>query len=236
VAAKIDIYGGVKPWEVPAYTLPTAARHVRVPAATLRYWVFGRTCLSAGKVCHALPLIDIPKQKPRFLSFLHLVEAHVLASMRRKHELPMHKVRKALAFVEKELKVKHPLATEDFRTDGVDLFVERVGKVINVSSHGQMEIKAALDVGLRRIRYEGGLARRLFPFVRSGDESEQPMLIEIDPRMAFGRPVLTGTGIRVEDVAERFQAGESAAALARDFDVDLVMIEEAVRAVPRAAA
>ena len=80
-----------------------------------------------------------------------------------------------------------------------------------------------------------GLALRLFPFVRSDDEAEQPKLVVIDPRIAFGRPVIDGTGIPVEDIAERFLAGESAEALAKDFRVEQEMVEEAVRAARAAA-
>ncbi len=231
-----DIYGGSKPWDVPAYTLPVAARLVRVPAATLRYWVVGREYVYDGRPRHAKPLIPVPPRRPRFLSFLNLVEAHVLASMRRKHEIPMHKVRSALAYLERQFDSKHPLATEDFRTNGVDLFVDRVNEgIINVSSSGQTEMREALTARLQRIGYEGGLARRLYPFVRADEEADQPMLVVIDPRIAFGRPVLDGTGIPVEDIAERFNAGESAVALAKDFRVKQEMVEEAVRATRAAA-
>lgn len=233
--SEVDIYSGSKPWEVPAYTLPVAARYVRLPPATLRYWVVGRDYVWNGQPKHAKPLIKVPKARPRFLSFLNLVEAHVLASMRRTHELPMHKVRSALAYLEKELDCAHPLATESFRTDGIDLFVDRVNKIINVSSAGQTGMREALDASLQRIGYEGGLALRLFPFVRSDDEAEQPKLVVIDPRIAFGRPVIDGTGIPVEDIAERFLAGESAEALAKDFRVEQEMVEEAVRATRAAA-
>ena len=238
MASALDIYGGSKPWDVPAYTLPVAARHVRVPAATLRYWVVGRDYVWKGQPKRAKPLIEVRDTRPRFLSFLNLVEAHVLASMRRKHELPMHKVRSALAYLEKELGCKHPLATETFRTDGVDLFVDRMNDVINVSGGGQTEIKQALAAGLQRIGYEGGLALRLYPYVRRDDGVEQPKLVVIDPRISFGRPVLDGTGIPVDDIAERFLAGESAIALAKDFRVKPEMVEEAVRAAapPRVAA
>jgi uncharacterized protein (DUF433 family) len=234
VANGVDIYGGVKPWDVPAYTLPTAARHVRIPAATLRSWVLGRPYEAANQTRHSPALIRVPQGRPRFLTFTNLVEAHVLASMRRKHELPMHKVRKAIKYLESELGVEHPLATETFKTNGVDLFVNRFGRLVNVSKDGQTEMKDAIEAGLTRINYEMGIASQLFPLIRA-DGFEQPKLIVIDPRVAFGRPVLLGTGVPVDEIAQRFQAGESAAELAKDFRVKEPMVEEAIRA-SRAAA
>lgn len=228
MAAGKDIYGGANPWDIAAYTLPTAARHVRVPVATLRSWVCGRAYPVGSETKRSLPLIRVRRERPLFLTFTNLVEAHVLASMRRKYDLPMHKVRKAIKYVEDDMGVAHPLSTEKFKTDGVDLFVERYGALINASKDGQHEIKLAIEAGLTRITYEMGQARQLYPLVRS--DGEQPMLIVIDPRIAFGRPVLAGSSVPVDEVAERFQAGESAAELARDFRVEERMVEEAIRA------
>jgi uncharacterized protein (DUF433 family) len=53
--------------------------------------------------------------------------------------------------------------------------------------------------------------------------------IEVDPRRAFGRPVLAGTSAPAEDVAARFLAGEGVAALAADYDAPGEQIEEAIR-------
>lgn len=229
MATAVDIYGGADPWNVPAYTLPAAARHVRIPSATLRSWVCGRQYPVGEESRRSLPLIKVPNRRPRFLTFVNLVEAHVLASMRRKHELPMRTVRKAIKFVEDELGVAHPLASEAFKTNGVDVFVERYGKLINASKDGQSEIKEAIEAGLTRINYEMGIALQLFPLTRANG-IEQPKLIVIDPRMSFGRPVLAGSGIPVDEVFQRFQAGESPAELAGDFRVEEQMVDEAIRA------
>ena len=58
----------------------------------------------------------------------------------------------------------------------------------------------------------------------------------IDPRISFGRPVIAGTNIRTSIVAERYLAGESINALARDYGRDHGEIEEAIRCeIPTAA-
>ncbi|MBY0398629.1 MAG: DUF433 domain-containing protein [Thermoleophilia bacterium] len=59
----------------------------------------------------------------------------------------------------------------------------------------------------------------------------------VDPNRAFGRPLFEHGGARVEDVLDRWLAGESWEALSRDFRVPVEEIEDAARtAAARAAA
>ncbi|MGA3124776.1 MAG: DUF433 domain-containing protein, partial [Polyangiaceae bacterium] len=178
-------------------------------------------------------VIRLPKGQRRFLSFTNLVEVHLLAAMRRKHALKLDAIRKAVRYVHDALDVEHPLASEQFKTNGVDLFVERLGKIINASREGQLGMKAVLVGSLARVEYdERGRAVRLFPLLR---RAAAPRSIVIDPRRAFGRPVIVGTAVPVVDVRSRFDAGDSVEQLARDFDVTPQLIEDALRATSQAA-
>jgi uncharacterized protein (DUF433 family) len=51
----------------------------------------------------------------------------------------------------------------------------------------------------------------------------------IDPEVAFGRPVITGTRITTRVLFARFEAGESAAKLARDYEIEVAQVEDAIR-------
>lgn len=214
--------------EAPAYRVAEAALYLGIPAATLRYWVKGARYRTRGGVRTAAPLIQTPE--PGVLSFLNLVEAHVLDAIRRQHKLSLQGVRRALDYLEDRFPAKHPLAEESFATDGANLFVERYGELVNVSAGGQMALREVLDAHLRRIeRDDAGLPVRLFPYIRR-TALDEPRRIAIDPRVQFGRPVLAGTGIPTEVIAERFKAGESLDDLARDYGRTPDEIQEAVRA------
>lgn len=114
-------------------------------------------------------------------------------------------------------------------TNGVDLFIERYGELINASSGGRKELKAALNAHLERIEPDDkGLAIKLYPFTRSS-EVDNPRLVVIDPRIAFGRLTIAGTGIATNVLKERYKAGESMEELAFDCDCDRLSIEEAIR-------
>jgi uncharacterized protein (DUF433 family) len=92
-----------------------------------------------------------------------------------------------------------------------------------------VELREAIEQGLARVFYADGVACQLFPLTRGADGPEQPRHIVIDPRVAFGRPVLTGTAIPVEEVAQRFQGGDSIDTLAREFGVATDLVSEALR-------
>jgi len=64
------------------------------------------------------------------------VEAHVLAAIRRRHGVKLPKVRAALDYVRKQFQVERPLIDQAFQTNGLDLFVERYGDMINASREG----------------------------------------------------------------------------------------------------
>ena len=216
---------------MPCYSIPEAAHYLRIPETTLRSWVRGRKYPTSGGDQFFQPVIELPDDSQNLLSFINLVEIHVLDAIRRDHRISLHKVRIAIDFIEKELKSDHPLAYHKLETDGLDLFVEEYGQLINVSQTGQLVLRNLLQAHLRRIdRDSAGYARRLYPFTRKRLQLiEEPKAIVIDPRISFGRPVLAGTGIPTAIIAERYKAGEAIGALADDYDRPTLEIEEAIR-------
>lgn len=222
------IYGGRDPRHLAAYTVAEASRYVRVPPGTLHRWLHPEVGL-------------IVPDEPPFMSFTNLVEAHVLAAMRRAHRVSMPRIRRALDYVRTRLDVERPLVESQFETDGIDLFLQELGALVNVSRGGQFASREMLDAHLSRIeRDKAGIAWRLYPFVRSDTSAEamntMPKIVAIDPRVAFGRPVIAGTGIRVEHLAARYLAGDSIDELAHDYDLPPAKVEEAIRASLPAAA
>jgi uncharacterized protein (DUF433 family) len=188
----------------------------------------------AGRVKRSQPLIHLDDPRKQYLSFLNLVEAHVLAAIRRRHGVKLPKVRKALAYVSRQFRVEHPLIDQAFQTDGLDLFVEHYGELINASREGQHEMKEMIGVYLKRIEWDAsGLPIRLYPFTRDTQTEVPPALdprvVVMNPAVSFGRPVITGTGIPVASIYERYRAGDSVADLARDFALGIGDIEEAIR-------
>lgn len=215
--------------EAPAYSVPEASHYLRIPASTIRWWVTGR-CYHPETGPQAFkPIIELPEKDNTLLSFINMVEIHVLDAIRRKHRIPLEKVRTALQYLKKEFHSKHPLAEGEFETDGINLFVQKYGRLINISQAGQLAIRELLEAHLQRIeRDAAGLPLRLYPFTRKR-ELHEPKTVVIDPYISFGRPVLAGTGIATSVIAERYKAGESMDQLAKDYGRNRLEIEEAIR-------
>jgi uncharacterized protein (DUF433 family) len=229
-------HGKTELLEMPNYRLPEAAHYLRVPLSTLRSWIFGQVYVTREGVQSSKAIINIPHDVgPPRLSFVNMVEAHVLSGIRYHHGVSLPAVRRAVSYLEKESGSKHPLAHEEFLTDGVNLFVERLG-LLNVSAPGQYAMLEILYALLRRVECDDhGLAIRLYPFSRrptlspAGVLEDSPRAVVIDPRVAFGRPVLAGTGITTLSIAERFDAGEEVEELAADYGRSSREIHEAIR-------
>jgi uncharacterized protein (DUF433 family) len=218
--------------DAPRYLLGEAAHYLGVPRSTISVWSVGQeypTRHEGRKF--ASPLIKISEREPPTLSFWNLVELYVLASIRRQYGIPLQRVRKAMDVIRKDLGGKRPLLEEAFSTDGVDLFVDRFKKLVNVTSE---QLKMFLDQSVERIVPDSNqLAKKFYPWRRGPDE---PKTVEIDPQRAFGRLVIAGTGIPTEIIAERFLAGDSIGHLAADYKLDAEKIQEAIRWETRAPA
>ena len=159
----------------PAYSVAEAAHYLRIPEETLRSWVVGRLYPVAGQWKRSRALIHLGDPKRQYLSFINLVEAHVLAAIRRRHGVKLPKVRNALDYVRRQFRVEHPLIGQYFQTDGLDLFVERYGDLINASRDGQRAMMEIIGVYLKRIEWDArGLPIKLYPFTRDTQTGAAP--------------------------------------------------------------
>ena len=215
---------------LPNYTVLEASHYLRIPPSTIKSWVTGRDYQVQAGQRRFHRLIRPAQEEPvRLLSFVNLVEAHVLHSIRHIHQVRLRKVRFALDYVERQFGDRHPLATQQFQTDGVDLFIEKLGNLIIASAGGQVALREAFEAHLKRVEHDvHGIAARLFPFTRPS-HADQPKIIVIDPRVSFGRPIIAGSGIPTSAIVERYHAGESTDHLAKDYRRSPEEIEEAVR-------
>ncbi len=220
---------------MPAYGIAEAAGYLRLPVSTLRAWLLGQRYRAGGEAKFFKPVIDIADRKERRLSFINLVEAFVLAGIRRQHEIPLPKVRNAVDYLRRTFATKRPLADEQFETDGIDLFVEKMGSLIGAMQEGQIQMRDIIRNRLERVQRDPkGVPEKIVLFPAPAGKPRAVDVV-IDPRLSFGRPILDRFGVRTAILAERFDAGEDIEALAREYSAPPEAIQNAIRCERRAA-
>lgn len=204
----------------PLYTRVETARYTQTPISTLQYW------------CHAGAVI-MPAEPHDMggMSFINLIETHVLSALRRTNRVPLHKIRSAVRWLKKETGVSHPLAELDIQTDGLNLFIQHLGQLISASENGQLVIRQIIERYLSRIERDlQGMPVRFYPFTRDADGAVNvPRLIVMNPFVAFGHPVVQDTRVTTSIILERWSAGDDINLLAADYKLSSEAIQEAIR-------
>lgn len=217
----------------PAYRASEVAHVLALPPATVQAWSFGHDYLHGdGTRKRFARVIEPADARKRLLSFANMCELHLLGVIRRHHRVQLPQVRKAVTYMQRKLGEDRPLLSRQLRTNGIDLFVESAGQLLNVSKEGQQALRDDFERALSRVDFNRqGDVVRLFPFTKptSYSHEEQPRIVVIDPQRSFGRPVVIGAYVRTEVIKDRFLAGDSMAEMAGDYRVSVAEIEEAIR-------
>lgn len=223
------------PNELPRYTIPEAARYLRMAPTTLTSWVAGRTYPVAGGEKLWAGLIRKPDEKDPRLSFSNLIEAHVLLALRKQYRIKIKEVRTALDYAQAKYKIPRVLLSPQLRAIKGNVFLEQMNELTNLGKGGQAAMPEILEAYLERIEWQPTGPVRIFPITRP-QAIDSPKILAIDPKVAFGRPVIERNAIKTSSIAERFLAGESISDLADDYDLEVFEIEEALRyEIPKAA-
>jgi len=225
------------PREIPIYSIPQATQYLRLPKDRLRSWVGVWSSKTKADKRFFEPLIKLPnpknfellpQSKTTLLSFINLVEAHVLIAIFKATGFSRKQLSTALDYINDYLSTPQLYAGKEFERKVRNLLFESFGQKLAASDREQ-EAKQILNTYFDRIvRDEAGLPLKLYPFTKLPG-SDEPKTVMIDPRISFGRPVLAGTGIPTAILAERYKAGDSIDELAEDYNCNRLQIEEGIR-------
>lgn len=201
-----------------------------MPAATIRSWLFSRPYETAAGQQYSVGVIEPPGDSLDRLSFLNLIEAHVLRSLRTRHGVSMGDVRKALEYAQSEFGIDRLLIHDQLKAAPGHMFLERYSGLIDLPKGGQLALKDVFEAHLERVVHDAKdhLPVRFYPwFPIEGQQSKR--VIVVDPRVAFGSPITETHSIRTAVIADRYEAGEAVDDLANDYELDHGTIEDAIR-------
>ena len=140
--------------------------------------------------------------------------------------MPRNRIRPGVEAVRAELGIGHALASRLLYTDGAELLVRYAAdEEMEVARNRQRQLTETVRSQLALITYgSDGYASR----IRLPDYG--PAEVVVDPEVAFGAPVVAQAGARVQDLLDRFWAGEGVNAIAADFDMNAERVEAVIRA------
>ena len=222
------------PLSAGAYTLPDAARLLRLPLPRLRSWVRGALLAEAEGPVRRFPAGPFETRgegKDRHFGFHTLIELFTIAQLRG-HGVKMATLQAGRRELEERFDTAHPFALRGLLTDGKRLLKELGDEaLLELGSGGQTAFESVLDPFCHRLDFDTAtqLATRFYPAGRT-------VSILVDPRQSFGRPVIAGTNITTESIATLMRGGESVEAVASDFRVAASDVEAAWRFEDRVAA
>jgi uncharacterized protein (DUF433 family) len=226
-------------FDVPLYSVSDAARHIDVPRSTFDTWVRGYSRRPEGRspVIGAPVVTFIPDHRGPTVPFVGLAEGFVLAAFR-EAGVPLQRIRPAITRLQEELGIAHVLASRSLYTDGAEVLYDYAARrdegelldlvVVRTKQH---QFSDVVKDYLRRITYgsDGWASQVRLPTYGTAE-------VVVDPGVAFGLPLVAHGGARVEDLVDRFLAGDTISDIADDFDVPLDQVEDVIRVATRTAA
>jgi uncharacterized protein (DUF433 family) len=213
------------------YSETAAARLLRVAPSTLHWWL-------EGKPPRYRPVIRAEATGSRVVTWAEFVEAGLLRSYRRDHDVPLRELRDFIDRLRDEFGVPYPLADRrPFIGPGRRLLIDLQGRsnldpdfCLVAVANGQAVLTAPGEDFFSRVDWNGDEPGAWRPH----DDAASP--VRVSPLMRFGRPAIGG--ISTEAIAGELDAGASDEEVAGEFglDVDSVRWAHSYELAQRAAA
>ena len=196
------------------FTLRETAAYLDVPKSTVHWWAREQDAE------HPLITCFPPRGRQATVPFIGFAEAFVLSSFRRAG-VPLQRIRPAVEVLTKEIGVEYALASRRLYTDGAEVLFDYANK------RGEREVMDLVVVRTKQSQFSG-VVKDYLKRIHYGtdgwaDSVRLPTYananVVVDPKVAFGLPLVVRGGARVEDLVDRFQAGDSVKEIAADFSV-----------------
>lgn len=210
------------------YTVPEAARLIRMPARSINRWLGGYAYRSGGKPRRMPPLWtpELPANDDGLeLGFRDLIELRFIQAFVREN-VDLRVIRACLEGAREAVDDPRPFSTRRFKTDGRTIFLESLkadgaSEMLDLK-RGQYVIKAVLEQTFRDLDLDGEVVSRWRPY--QGKDT-----IVIDPKRAFGQPIAAEAGVPTVALADAVKAEGSIERVARLYEVPVAVVRDAMR-------
>jgi len=212
------------------YTVPDIAMILGIPYSKVNRWITSfwndRFAISYGESYSWK--VDLTKA----VNFHTLVEIYTFfqlsqAGVSSKNILIAHDI------LSKQLDTPYPFAKRDvinqLRTDGQKVMIEQKdGSIYTIDAHMQFKLKIIKDFFKNLDFDSNAMATRFWPLGKGKS-------VVCDPHHQFGQPVINGTNIVAEVIADMVKAGDHVDFVARTYGLRKSQVEDAVEYTRKAA-
>jgi uncharacterized protein (DUF433 family) len=209
------------------YTVPEAARLLRIRPLNIRRWLGGYRFEQGDQLIEMPPLWkpQLPGYEHHIeLGFRDLIELRFVKAFL-DHGLGLKTIRHCLEYARECVKDDRPFSTRRFQTDGKTIFLDSLkdtgdDELLDLRSR-QYVIKKIIERTFKDLDISDEIVSRWRPF--GGKES-----IVIDPQRAFGQPIASRSGVPTITIADAVKAEGSVQRVSYLYDVSVPVIRDAV--------
>jgi uncharacterized protein (DUF433 family) len=207
------------------YTIPEAAKYARMSPATLRSWFWG------GKDRQPLHPNQIDSPDFKAISFLDLIEAVAIRSLRVDYQISFQKFREAVKTARDRYGVDHPFAQQRRKTIliGRDLHIfldDDSGNPVQITGRnvGQESFRTCIEAYMQDLTFdEKGIVNLYRAFHFNGQD------IVLTPKIHFGDPIVRENGYTAQTLYKAAIAEGSIKRAAEIYEASVESVEAAYR-------
>ena len=230
------------------YTVPEAARLLRIPAVSIRRWLAGYTYSRRG-VRHFQPPLwtpQLPKADDRIeLGFRDLIELRFVAAFIAEGlKLPV--IRACLDTARSLVGNDHPFSTQRFKTDGRRIYLESLERISTEATPAELPPKHYAAAEAVRPAQVLDLRNRQYVFAQIVERTFRDLDIDadsvirwrpykgkssivVDPQRAFGQPITAAGYVPTVALAGAVEAEGSTRRVAYLYDIPIAAVRDAVQ-------
>ena len=164
---------------------------------------------------------DFPSKGFNFFTLIELFTVYQLRSL----GVSFQKIALARNKLGSHLKSQYTFATKNILSDGKRIFYEEnEDTLLALDQSDQTALKEILKRFMQKLDFDSStdFANRYWPL---GKEAS----IVVDPKHAFGKPVVNRTNITTESLFSLFEGGESKLSISAMYSISEKEVEEAIR-------
>ena len=202
------------------FTTVEISHILKIDKRSIRYWVKNYLKSKIAFYTNHDYVKDV-QSNTGVLDFYSLIETFVFYQLRDKG-FSSKKIISAHQSISKALSTPFPFANQKLLVSGGIIIFKHDEELLTADEHLQYSLKEIILHFAEKIDFgDNGLAKQFYPLGR--DKS-----IVVNPDHQFGAPIISGTNITAQTLADLYSAGETKEFIANIYDLNVDVVDDAI--------